>query len=106
MKKVYEAANMMEAQLIKDYLEGAGVETVVKGAMLQGAVGEIPANTYPSIWAIEDDEVDKARELIDVYFSEQPENMVYQGPWTCPECGQELEPQFTQCWNCGTYRRE
>ena len=22
-------------------------------------------------------------------------------PWTCPGCGEEVEGQFAQCWNCG-----
>ena len=22
-------------------------------------------------------------------------------PWTCPDCGERIEPQFTECWNCG-----
>jgi predicted amidophosphoribosyltransferase len=22
--------------------------------------------------------------------------------WTCPQCGEEIEPQFTACWNCGS----
>jgi hypothetical protein len=21
--------------------------------------------------------------------------------WTCSDCGEQLEPQFTQCWRCG-----
>jgi RNA polymerase subunit RPABC4/transcription elongation factor Spt4 len=25
-------------------------------------------------------------------------------PWTCSRCGEVLEPQFAQCWNCGTPR--
>ena len=24
--------------------------------------------------------------------------------WTCSSCGEVLEPQFTDCWNCGTSR--
>jgi len=24
--------------------------------------------------------------------------------WTCPSCGETLEPQFELCWNCGSTR--
>jgi len=24
--------------------------------------------------------------------------------WTCPQCGEEMEGTFTQCWNCSTAR--
>lgn len=26
------------------------------------------------------------------------------GPWRCPECGEEIDAQFTDCWKCGTSR--
>ena len=26
--------------------------------------------------------------------------------WTCPSCGEVLEPQFEVCWNCGAAREE
>jgi hypothetical protein len=22
-------------------------------------------------------------------------------PWKCPKCGEEIDPQFAQCWKCG-----
>jgi hypothetical protein len=22
-------------------------------------------------------------------------------PWTCPRCGEVLQPQFVSCWKCG-----
>jgi hypothetical protein len=25
-----------------------------------------------------------------------------QTPWICTGCGEEIEPQFTQCWQCET----
>lgn len=25
-------------------------------------------------------------------------------PWKCPECGEEVDGQFTNCWQCGTNR--
>jgi hypothetical protein len=24
--------------------------------------------------------------------------------WTCPKCGEKIEPQFDACWNCSTER--
>jgi len=26
------------------------------------------------------------------------------GPWTCPACGEEGEPGYDACWNCGRER--
>ena len=25
-------------------------------------------------------------------------------PWICEECKEQLEPQFTSCWRCGSER--
>jgi hypothetical protein len=40
-----------------------------------------------------------ARELI-----AQLRTPVSGDPWTCAKCGEVLEPQFSQCWNCGSPR--
>jgi len=26
------------------------------------------------------------------------------GTWTCPRCGEWIEPEFDSCWQCGTAR--
>ncbi len=105
MKQVYLAADMVEAHMIKDYLEGAGIEAMVHGALLTGAIGEIPANTYPTVWVVDDADYHLAKDRIADYLSAEPSDQLYKDRWTCPECGQALEPQFTQCWHCGAYRR-
>lgn len=105
MKEVYCAADIVDAQMIKDYLEAAGIEAVVQGGLLTGIIGEIPVNTYPTVWVVEDDDYERARRLVDDYQHPEPAGQLYQEGWTCPECGQRLDAQFTQCWNCGTQRR-
>ncbi|WP_374601387.1 DUF2007 domain-containing protein [Arenimonas sp.] len=43
MESVYEAQNMIDAQLVCDLLRSAGIPAQVSGAGLLGAAGELPA---------------------------------------------------------------
>ena len=43
MRTLYNASHALEAQILKDVLAQEGVETLVLGAALQGAVGLLPA---------------------------------------------------------------
>ena len=43
MRTLYNASNAVEAQILKDVLAQEGIETLVLGAALQGAVGLLPA---------------------------------------------------------------
>jgi hypothetical protein len=26
--------------------------------------------------------------------------------WKCPHCGEEVDPEFSECWKCGTKREK
>jgi len=106
MVKVYVAAGPVQAHMFKDLLEAEGIEAVIQGEDLFGMRGELPLtnDSLPSIWVKEVD-YERARELVlDFEEGENPE--AAGDPWTCPECGEVLESQFTVCWNCGTERPE
>lgn len=103
MKQVYIAADMMDAELFKDHLLGRGVPAIVKGAMLTGIIGEIPANTFPTVWVDDDRDYELARKLVEQYEAEGL--AIGEGEkWSCKQCGETLGPQFTQCWSCGKER--
>ena len=42
MRSVYQAANLIDAQLVKDALEAEGIPAFVIGADLVGGMGELP----------------------------------------------------------------
>jgi len=94
---------MLDAQLLSDMLNDAGIDVTLMGAYLSGAAGEIPVDQGPSLWLINSDQDKAARTLIHQW--EQQENL-YEQPWICPHCTQKLEVQFTQCWQCGHQREE
>lgn len=42
MRSVYQAENVIDAQLVKDALESADIPAFITGAALTGAMGELP----------------------------------------------------------------
>lgn len=98
-REVYLAADPVNAEIAKDLLENHGISAHVRNQHLWGGMGELPANVYPSVWIENDDDFDAARQLIQD-FERGP---VRSGrPWQCPRCGEYLDAQFEQCWNCQT----
>ncbi len=130
MKKVYTAGDPLGARLALGLLEENGIEAVIQGETLWSARGELPltSDSAPSIWVVRDDDAQRARELIlSKERDRNPErcaNCGYllrglsesrcpecgkpfrrTGPdWTCGQCGEGVEDQFTHCWNCGVSR--
>ena len=43
MQVVYEAANLIDAHLVRHALEHAGIPVFIRGEALLGAIGELPA---------------------------------------------------------------
>ena len=63
MVKVYNAANIIEAHIIKGLLESNGIDAHVDGYYLQGGIGELAAMDYASV-SVDDIDEQKARDII------------------------------------------
>lgn len=99
--KVYEAANPPQAEILKDFLGGHGIDAEVRDQHLWGGVGELPADSYPSIWVFSPADAQTARKLIRDF---ETGRTASQPGWQCRRCGEHLEGQFTRCWHCGQAR--
>lgn len=96
MKRVYNAENAFDAQLVRDHLEERGIPAVVHGNMLTGAIGELPMDTRPTVWIEDPDLYQRARDLIAQY----EQTSAGGATWSCPHCGETNEPTFEICWYC------
>jgi hypothetical protein len=103
MLKLYEAADRIEAQILKDRLRDQGIESVILGDYLTGAMGELPANIYPQVWVLEDEALDQAQRLLRD-FTKNYQRTETAGDWCCPICGEKVDAEFDVCWNCATPR--
>ena len=107
MRKVYLARHPTEAHFLKGLLASQGIEAEIRGEALFGARGELPVTTEtcPSVWVLDDSQLDRALALIAEHDRRERPSDSVGAPWRCPSCGEELEPQFTDCWRCGTARQ-
>jgi hypothetical protein len=71
MQIIYRAANLAAAHLVRQLLESEGVPAFVQGEYLQGAVGELPANTEVFV-RVSDAHVDAARAVVADWESSEP----------------------------------
>lgn len=106
MRKIFTAGNPTEAELVRGILEAAGIAAEVRGADLWMARGEVPLtpDTAPAVWIEDDARAEEARALLAGLHKDSP--AVRSAAWTCPQCGEASEPQFTECWRRGTARPE
>jgi hypothetical protein len=63
MKRIYEAANSIEAHMIVHLLTEAGIEAHVQGEHLQSGAGELPLGGLVGV-TVDDEDVVPARRLI------------------------------------------
>lgn len=97
LKEVYWAANLADAQLVVEMLQGAGIEAQIVGEALQGAVGEIaPQSAQPRVW-VRGGDAERARTLIQQHSGPSAEAL----PWICKGCGETNAASFEICWDCG-----
>ncbi|MCU7960088.1 MAG: DUF2007 domain-containing protein [gamma proteobacterium symbiont of Bathyaustriella thionipta] len=99
MRKIYQAADRIEARLLMDYLADHNIHTYLQGDFLAGAAGELPALQFPEIWVAHNADESRALDLIAEYQQKTPGEA-----WQCPQCGEPLEGSFEICWQCGYSR--
>jgi transglutaminase-like putative cysteine protease len=107
MKQVYIADDPTEAHLVKGILEQYGISCEIRGESLWIARGQLPltSETLPTIWIIDDNKYEEATELTE-RFQNGTLAANAGANWKCHECGEEVEGQFTECWQCGANRPE
>ena len=111
MRHVYTGRDEMDAHFVKGLLEKEGIEATVVGENLGTLVGYLPLsdNSLPSVWVNEADEA-RATQIVSTYKQVDVVNAdqrVEDSPrptWKCANCGEAVEEQFSECWNCGHSR--
>ena len=99
MKKLYVATSLQDAKIIQDLLKQRGFDTEMRGAALSSTLGQLPIKSLrTSLW-IKKSDYDKAFAVISEIKTSENQNKT---PWECKNCGEEIEGQFLECWNCST----
>jgi hypothetical protein len=102
MVKVWSAPHGPIVHLAKAHLESHGIPCMIQGENLARVAGGVPVgDAWVELWVTDESRVDEALMLLKAI---EDETGADAEPWRCPTCGEELEPQFTVCWQCGTPR--
>ena len=101
MKLLHTAKHAPEAHLVKGFLESQGIEAIVRGEFLTSGWGELPVDVC-GVWIADDAQFGRANELLVAFLRGTFARQFSGEKWRCPHCGENLEGQFTACWNCGT----
>lgn len=100
MQQLYQAADRIEAQLLRDLLDRHQIEAQVFGDYLAGAAGELPADIYPSVWVIDERDLARAQALLKDWLDDNQARAAASA-WVCRGCGELVEGSFDICWRCG-----
>ena len=98
VKRLYTAADLIEAQLLKDLLREVGIVTEIFNQNARSGTGEIPfTHAYPELWLKNETDQARARQIIDEYENtEIPTGVIF-----CRSCNEENPRNFASCWQCG-----
>src|SRR5262245_20083326 len=102
MKRIYSAKDPLMIGHLKNVLATFGIKCVARKIDLISAAGELPPiECWPELWVVEDDKVARAKDILKKTLA--PIASVKKS-WLCGECGETIEGQFSECWNCGRDR--
>ncbi len=97
---VYSAANISLVSIVKNILEQRGIKCWIRNEALSAGIGELPPiETWPQL-CVEKDDYSEAKHIVEETLAAQDISTM----WKCDSCGEVIEGQFTECWNCGKSR--
>ena len=103
MKQLHAARHAVEAHIVCGFLRAQGIAAEVRGEHLTSGWGELPVDVC-SVWVTDDKQFDHANELLVALLKGTFARTFSGEAWRCAQGGENLEGQFTECWNCGARR--
>ena len=102
MLKLFVSPLLMEVESLKEILEQEEITCTVKNQQGSSLAGEVPfAEVFPELWVVNNDDFPQAQEILESLSQGQPAEV---NAWTCKQCGETHEKDFTTCWKCGEDR--
>ena len=100
MKKIFVSTDHFMIGHIKNLLENQDIACTIKNLHVSNLPAFIPScEIVPEVWILDDLCYPEAKKIITEAFdfSKKPEGKL----WECSNCKEIIEPQFSECWNCG-----
>lgn len=100
---VYENFDFSRVGQMQSLLESHGIKTFIRNQYGSSVMGEVPfVEVVPQLFVLRERDVQRALALLQLDLPDDSPG----GDWVCPECGIDVEAQFTRCWKCGIGRDE
>lgn len=105
MKRLFTATNSIDGaniEMLKVLLEEAQIRCMIRNEYLSSAMGEVPfLEASPELWILNDEDRLRASAILETWRTTRIEAGE---SWACADCGENIEGQFTSCWQCGNER--
>jgi hypothetical protein len=93
----------VEAEMSRAQLEASGIEAFVSKDDAGGMRPHLQLSQGVRL-LVSPEDVEVAKEILHKDGSNQESDLGKTETWQCTGCGEILEAQFTECWQCGTSR--
>ena len=98
MRRVYVAADPIEAEAVCAYLNANAIRAVVRNEHIWPLAGvSMTLDGAPAVWIVNDNDELRALSLV----SDRSEPTKNLPPWSCDRCHEENDGPFGVCWKCG-----
>ena len=98
MIKVFEDFDFSRVGQLQSLLDSHGIKTFIRNEYGSSVVGELPfVEVIPQLFVLEEKDLKRAKEILKL---DIPQDSTAED-WVCPECGVDVEGNFSRCWKCG-----
>ena len=103
-KKIYSAANAVEAHMIQGLLEQESIGTNLSGESLSTAWGGLQTDFNEVEILVEEEKYAEALQIIANYEDILKQPAQNGESWECEECNKVNPKTFEMCWSCQAIR--
>ncbi|NCZ63729.1 MAG: hypothetical protein EBY62_08025 [Cellvibrionales bacterium] len=101
MHEVFRHWDTSTVGLVNGLLQDAGIMTVLRNWDACN-ITEIPIPAiYPNVCVLRKEDSGRAKEIISAF---RKSSETTGDPWICHECGEQVESNFLECWQCSTVK--
>jgi hypothetical protein len=98
MRELYTSQDRALVYELKAAVESDGIACRVENEALAGVAGGVPpGEAWLQLWVVDDAHFDRAAAILKELLEGEA---AAEETWECPDCGETLQNQFTECWRC------
>ncbi len=99
------AHSTVTCDMLRMMLDCAGIKSIMKNETISTWMGfgfpfpsmAAPTFAWPEVW-VADEDYEEAVKILEEMKNAKPSSA---GPWECANCGETVNPELDECWNCG-----